>query len=41
MIMQTAFFKLANVIPVEEAIRCTEGRDQEDLRQEGREESSR
>jgi pyruvate-ferredoxin/flavodoxin oxidoreductase len=36
MIMQTAFFKLAKVIPVDEAIDVPQGPDQEALRQKGR-----
>ena len=34
-IMQTCFFKLANVIPADEAIAQIKDADQEDLRQEG------
>ncbi len=40
-VMQTCFFKLANIIPAEEAIAQIKDADQEDLRQEGRRDDHR
>ena len=35
-ILQSAFFKLADIMPIDEAVEYIEGRCQEELRQEGR-----
>ena len=40
-ILQAAFFKIANIIPVDDAVQYHEGRRNEVLRQEGREDRRR